>query len=461
MLLFLVIGIMLFPAVQKQFHIFNENPLHGDVRLAPDIAPNAGDWFESRFSRTKEKYLNDNFGFRSWFVRLKNQVYFSAFHRTFEREVVFGKSGYLYEARYLNTYAGKDYMGDRQIENRFEKLKLIQDSLSKRGITFVVLFAPGKASYFPEYIPDSFPAHPARTNYQMHIQAARKFGINHIDFNGWFLKTKTESAFPMYAQTSTHWSTYAMYVAFDSINRYLDQLLHKKLPRYSIGKVEWKEQLSFWDMDMEVSLNLFSALPHHKMPYPSIVWADTQNCFKPRVLTISDSYWSGLNESGLTKKVYTQPEYWFYNQLVFRGDSARKGFVSTDFDLKTAVEQRDVVMIMASEANLRFMGWDFIEEVYNMYTNGPASYARLQASRKKTIEITSIKNFIAFDEVWFNSIKEKAQTEKISVDSSLQNAALKEYAEKHKSDPPDVNNSGLKNSSLKRGFWKFFFFNPE
>jgi len=435
-LLFLVIGLMLLPALQKHFGFFNQEPLHGDVRLAADTVLQADNWFDGRFAKSKEKYINDNFGFRNSFVRLKNQVYFSAFDQAFAKEVVLGKSNYLYESRYLDAYAGKDYIGDKQTDARFEKLKLIQDSLAKHGVTLVLLFAPGKATYLPEYIPEMYGPHVVKTNYLEHIRAAKQFGINHIDLNGWFLKMKPTTKFPLYPQTGTHWSTYAAYIAFDSINKYLEKKLDKKLPHFKINTVEWKKELAWSDKDIEDALNLMTDMPHYKMPYPSIIWPDSQNCFRPRVLTISDSYWGGIYDSKLAKTAYNHPEFWSYDQFVMNYGSPSKKEFACDLDLKTHVEQKDVVFIMASEASLRFMGWDFIEEVYSMYTNGPAHYPALQASRKKSIEICMIKTFIASDESWFDGVKRDAEADKISVDSSLQQHANAVYANRHSSDKP-------------------------
>lgn len=434
-LLFLVIGMMMLPAFQKKFALFSEIPLHGDVRLAPDTLLRWDNWFEGRYALTKQNYLNDNFGFRNWFVRLRNQVYFSAFNQVFAKEVVLGKSGYLYESRYLDAYAGKDYIGDKQTEDRFERLKLIQDSLASRGVTLVLLFAPGKDSYFPEFIPDSSAKPVEKTNYHQHILFAKKFGINHIDLNGWFIQMKPTTKFPLYPKTGTHWSTYSIYIAFDSINRYLDHKLGKTLPKFKINRVEWNDNLAWGDKDMEDALNLFTDMSHFKMPYPYIIWPDTQNCFRPRVLTIGDSYWGGFYDFKLEKNTYSHPEFWSYNQFVLNYGPPEKKIKSYDLDLRKAVEQKDVVFIMASEASLRFMGWDFIDEVYAMYTKGPAAYAGIQASRKKNIEITLIKNFIAFDENWFNGVKRYAATANISVDSSLQVSAMNIYNDRHKADP--------------------------
>ena len=438
------------PSLQKQFGFFNEEPLRGDVRLATDTVLSYENWFEGRYAHTKEQFINDNFGFRSWFVRLRNQLYFSAFDHAYAKEVILGKKGFLYESRYLAAYAGKDYIGEKHTEELFEKLKLVQDSLAKRGVTLVLLFAPGKATYFPEYIPDSYYNYSEKTNYLEHIKFAKKFGINHIDLNGWFLQLKSKSKFPLYPQTGTHWSTYGMYIAFDSISKYLDHMLHKKLPKYKMGSVEMRDPTLIWeDIDIEAGLNLLSTMPHYKMAYPNITWPDTQNCYRPRVLTIGDSYWGRIYDLHLPKIVYLHPEFWSYNQFVFnyspvgmKGNSidldskiSGKSGISTDLDLKTSVEQKDVVFIIGSEASLRFMGWDFIEEVYNMYKNGPSLYSSLQASRKKTLEMTLIKDNIMSNEDWYIGIKRFATATNISVDSSLQAAALGIYADRHKADP--------------------------
>ena len=133
---------MLLPLIQKVALKIKEKPLSGDIKITKNVNWSLQDWFSGEYSVDKGKFFNDNFGFHSFFVRLKNQLYYSAFKEIFAKDIVEGKDGFLYEIKYLQAHAGLDFVGKEEIEKRLEKVKFIQDTLSKRGIKFVLLFAP-------------------------------------------------------------------------------------------------------------------------------------------------------------------------------------------------------------------------------------------------------------------------------------------------------------------------------
>ncbi|HXC03804.1 MAG TPA: hypothetical protein VNZ86_03580, partial [Bacteroidia bacterium] len=292
-LLFLFLGLMLLPLLQHQFSLLPETKLEGYAAPAPDTSWNAESWFNGTYAPAKEKYLNEHFGFRNWMIRFRNEVEFRAYDKVHARDVVLGKSGFLYELYYLEAHAGLDYVGDEKLKSRFEKLKLIQDSLEKRGIHFLILFAPGKASYYPEYIPAPYAVESKQTNYLRHVEYAGKYGIHYLDFNAWFLAMKSKTPYPLYPKTGTHWSVYGMHVAFDSVIRYLEHSLGRKMARFDYSHVVLSDSLRTPDGDIALGLNLFSELPHFTMAYPEVRWTDTAHIFKPRVMVVSDSYWMG------------------------------------------------------------------------------------------------------------------------------------------------------------------------
>ena len=125
---------------------------------------------------------------------------------------------------HLEAYSGKDYVGDSMTNITFEKLKYIQDSLTAKGVLFLVVFAPSQANFYPEYIPDAYHGSPA-TNYLKGIEAAKRLGVNYIDFNKWFADMKGKSTYPLYSKAGSHWTTYGAYMAFDSLNGYVEYKL--------------------------------------------------------------------------------------------------------------------------------------------------------------------------------------------------------------------------------------------
>ena len=461
-LMFLVIITLMIPLGQTCFFKLHEKPLSGDVKLAPDTQFSLQDWFEGSYSTGKEEYLNDNFGFRNTFLRLISQLYYSSFKAVFARDVVPGKDGFLYELKYLQTHAGQDYVGDAEIKSRFEKLKFIQDTLAKKGIHFAILFAPGKATYYPEYIPAPYDKPSLTTNYIRHIEEAKRTGVNYIDFNRLFADLKPAAKYPLYPKTGTHWSVYGMHIAFDTLTRYMERVSSKKLPHYSYEHVKVLDTLQTPDGDIAEGLNLMFDLPHFKMAYPDVQWLDSSNTVKPTVLTVSDSYWMGLYFLHLPKFTFGHHEFWYYNKQLFNYDPEGKTGNPADFDLKASVEKNDFVFIMATEASLKQIGWGFIEDVYSMYKNGPEAYEKMKRERKHTSEVTQTKIAIRNDEKWYRYVVKQAREMHISIDSCVQLNAEYAYRENHKNDPPPPPSpeelfaqkvGGYKNAILSNAAW--------
>ena len=433
-MLFGILLILLFPIAQKKYTLFNNTVLSGDVKLANNIQFTKDDWFQGTYSEQKEKYINDNFGFRNFFIRFISQTYFTLFKTVFAKDVVLGKDGYLYELKYLHTHAGLDYIGDAAIKLRFEKLKFIQTELEKKGVHFALLFAPGKATYYPEFIPAPYNSTSVTTNYIKHIEEAKRTGVNFLDFSELFVRLKPTTKYPLYPKTGTHWSVYGMHVAFDSLSKYIEKVSNKKLPQFNYNTIEMSDSLRTPDGDIAEGLNLLFGLPHFKMAYPVVKWKDDSTAYKPRVLTVSDSYWMGVYYNDLPRHVFSNHEFWYYNKQLFNYNAENIPGNTADADLKTAVEKNNFVFIMATEASLKQMGWGFIDEVYDMYKNGADAYEKSKTLRKKKAEITQLKITIQNDAKWFSYVIRQAKQNNISIDSCLQLNADYNYNENHKND---------------------------
>ncbi|MCZ8286540.1 MAG: hypothetical protein O9353_13905, partial [Bacteroidia bacterium] len=147
---------MFLPMIQEKLHLKKEYPLKGDIKLPENIEFDKEDWFSGYYQEEKEKYINSAFGFRNQFVKLNNQIAYSMFRKAKANGVIIGKETYLYEQSYINAYTGTDFLGKDSIDHTIGRLKFISDTLNKLGKQLLVVFAAGKASFYPEYIPDKY-----------------------------------------------------------------------------------------------------------------------------------------------------------------------------------------------------------------------------------------------------------------------------------------------------------------
>jgi len=252
---FIVISVSI-PLLQQVITFAHVKPLKGAVEKHDQPAFNIQNWFNGIFQSNEEKFINNNFGFRSSFVRLHNQLDYWLFSKVNANNVIIGQDGYLYELSYINEYLGRKFVGKKSINKSISDLKILSDSLAARDIDIVVLLAAGKASFFPEYFPDSL-ATISKTisNYDYFSYALDSANILNIDFNRWFVNMKDTSQYALFTKGGIHWSKYGEYLVADSIIKYVENLKGVKLPKLKLEKIETSFLPRNRDNDIEVEKN--------------------------------------------------------------------------------------------------------------------------------------------------------------------------------------------------------------
>jgi len=412
-LLILIILLLIIPFIQSEFNLIKLTPLKGAFTQSEKTHFNISNWFSGTYQEQGEKYLNETFGFRNLFIRINNQLAFSFFNKANVWNVIIGKKNYLYDEIYIKAYYGTDFIGIDSTMHRMQKLKYIQDTLSKLNKDIILVFGTGKGSFYPEYIPDRYKTKKGLTNYEIHVNLAQKMDINLIDFNKYFLKNKDKLKYPLYPQYGIHWSNYAMCIAADSIIRYIEKKRKIDMPNLFWNAVELSQPKEV-DYDIADGMNLLFKLKSFNMAYPNIQFESDSNKTKPSVLVISDSFYWGMFNFGITN-AFTNSHFWYYNKEIYP-DSYQSPLVTSKINLKNEISRHDVIIIMATEPNLTNLGWGFIENAYNLF-KGEKKQTAFDA--KFQTKITNLRNYIKSDKKWMEDIKKKAILNKVSVDSML------------------------------------------
>lgn len=410
-----IFAVMLIPMIQENLHLKKEHPLKGDIQLPENIEFDKEDWFSGYYQEEKEKYINTAFGFRSQFVKLNNQIAYSIFRKAKANGVIIGKETYLYEKSYIDAYTGTDFLGKDSIDHTVQRLKFISDTLGKLGKQLIVVFAAGKASFYPEYIPDKYLPVRGPTNYGYMSDEAKKAGLNVIDFNKWFVDNKHRSKYPLYPQHGVHWSTYGTALAADSLLRKIEELRHIDVPELAFDGVSLEPPHDV-DYDIADGMNLLFRFKSFDVAYPHMLPVKTEGKTRPRVLVISDSFYWGMYGLGIAN-CFENDHFWYYNRQVFP-ESSSKELLVENVDLGEALAGHDVFVIMATEATLRKISWGFIENA-EQYYKGLASPAKKGEDAEYQNKVRDLVNYIRHDEKWFSDAKKRARERGVSLDSML------------------------------------------
>jgi len=412
-LLSVFVVLLVIPALQDYFKIFIEKPLQGAIIPAPDTILTPDAWFSGRFQLVREKFLNENFGYRNFFVRVNNQIAYSLYSIAKANGVIIGKENYLYEKGYINAYYGKDFIGMDSVSKRMQQLKFIQDTLSKLNKNLIVIFAAGKGSFYPEYFPENLKSEKGITNYSCHIKLAKEKGLSFIDFNKYFIENKSTSKYPLYPQYGIHWSYYSTCIVADSIIRYIEKTRNIDMPNLFWDTIEFDDAKEI-DYDIADGMNLLFKLGSFKMAYPKIQLQSDSNKIKPSVLVVADSYYWGMFNFGISN-AFSNSHFWFYNQQIYP-DSYQSPLETSQVDLGSEIAKHDVIIIMATEATLPNLGWGFINKAYNLFNKNEKNIIYDTEFQRKIVDM---RNYIKTDKNWMEQIKKKAEMKSIKLDSML------------------------------------------
>jgi len=395
---------LILPYIQSTLNIVKLDPLGGAYQKTEDADFTVAGWFSGEYQEQYEKFFNENFGFRNFFVRLDNQIAYNLFNKAKANEVIIGKEGYLYEMNYLLAYAGKDFIGEDSIRANMQRLKFVQDYLQKENKTVLLVFAPGKGSFYPEYIPDEYLIDKGPRNYDYCLKACQDIGINLIDFNGYFVLQKEKSKYLLYPKYGIHWSHYGMCTALDSIVHWLEKTRKVNLVNPTWNEVKIEEPSNI-DSDIAMGMNLLWKPAADKMAYPELIFKDEKEAVKPSAIVIGDSfYWDMFN---ITPRIFNENNhFWYYNKEVFPQKDNKHKMVD-DINLRQELNEHDIFILMCTEANYSRIGWRFIENTYNLLKNGiEPGIPDFKAKIDKTIK------YIRSDEKWMEVIRHKAKKEK-------------------------------------------------
>jgi len=419
--LFVIILLLLFlPLIQQNLSIFSKSNLKGSYELTEKPRFSIENWLNNKFQSQSQLYLNDHFGFRPFFVRIYNQIHYSFYNIAKANGVIVGKDNYLFEENYIKAHLGLDFIGEKAIKEKVFKLKKIQDTLATKGIELIVMLAPGKASFYPEYIPDSyFENRNDSTNYKFYKKEIRANKIKLLDFNKWFIELKDTIHYKLFPKNGTHWSTYSQFLVTDSLIRYLNKITApKRFPQLELDHVLISSKMRDQDQDIEDGMNLLFDIPDNEMAYPKIREVNCERREEPKLLTVADSYYKGIfklaKESGAIKKSM----FWFYNKQVFPHADTIDLRVE-DVDIQKEIESNDIILLLATDANLFKFAFGFIDNVYDLY------FTKLEdrKSYKREQRILNYVEEIRNDPIQNQKTREKSIRKGLSFEEELRNNA--------------------------------------
>ncbi len=334
-------------------------PLKGDFHKAKNVGFEIDSFFAGSYQDNKSIYLNENLNIHPFMVRLQNQYLYSFFDKTKAYHTVIGKDGYLFDQTYISAYYGKDYSGEAKIQKNADAVNLFKEILDFYGKQLVVCFLPGKASFYPDKFPSHLESDTRKlTNVEAYTDAFRKRGVPVLNLKDYLLSAKDTAHYSLYPKHGIHISTYGTVLVADTLVKFVEQLTGRDIDNPLIDKIEVTNQLKYYDNDIYNSLNLLLPVKMDSLAYPSIRYKKGKQ--KCKALTIGDSFYKYIHDSGIHEHCFDNGQFWFYAKKVWPLSTQKEVL---KLDVRREVMDNDVVIIFATEATLWGFAYGLVENI--------------------------------------------------------------------------------------------------
>lgn len=363
----------LLPGLQMLFSFSREEPLHGVEEPEKSVLPEFSlDAIRSdRFQKGVESWFSHNLGYRPTLVRTDNQINYSVFNEisaSYASPLVVGKSNALFEKLYIDSYAGRWFVPDKVLERSARKLEDLQNGLKERGIGFLLLITPSKASIYPELIPDAYREpdfdYEKASNYHRFIPMLNRHRINVLDGHATLEQMKSAQATPLFAKGGTHWTENTACIVSKQMFAQLQEITGKPQPSVQCDPTEIRPIPDPFDRDLADLSNVLDPSPfYEQLPYPVAApgFAAQSGQSRPKMLFIGGSFlWSVFHYLDEQQTYETRDMfYYFSRRFHYPGDHVEpinKG----KLDWENDVFRNDIIVLEVNESSIHQLGSGFI-----------------------------------------------------------------------------------------------------
>lgn len=356
----ILLGLAL-PLVQQQFNVFEEKPLSGAYNLPDTVPLTSENWFSGEFQNLYSPFYEYEIGFRPTFIRVHNQLHKEIYHKS-TNYVVMGQEEQLFAWNYWAPFWGIDYIGKDSIQERTRRIVKLKHELDSMGVPMMVIIGANKARIIPEYLPKNYTKEERKpNNYRDFIAELQQYDIKLVDFNEVFEELKPELGRMLFPNTGTHWSAYGMGLCLDSITSYANRMSRDTLRQARVTGYFEADSTVGSDLDLANDLNLLWEWKRKPNLFPKI--EVTKQGRKAKIFAMGDSfYWNLYQLDDFYEVADSGSHYWYYNNTDITFESARTPV--EEFNSRELIAQSDIVVLIATEANLNTFPFEFVTEFF-------------------------------------------------------------------------------------------------
>jgi hypothetical protein len=176
------------------------------------------------FTRKLDSYITDRLAFRDHLIRLRNGLSFALLGDPGDKLVVAKRDGWMQyvDNANLGSFLNRAPFDQAALQSAAQQLEAKRQWLEKRGIRYLLVIAPDKATIYPESMPGYYRHCPGPTRLDQLLQYLR----DHTDVQALDLRSPLRREAKrqlVYWKTDTHWNHVGSWVAYCAVVQKLHQ----------------------------------------------------------------------------------------------------------------------------------------------------------------------------------------------------------------------------------------------
>jgi hypothetical protein len=341
----------------------NITPLHGAYEQPVACVLNWENWISQTYQHNRDSLYKYNTTLRPLLVRLYNEMDFKLFGKSNMGDLLFGKENYLFSHSWAESRSGKVTLDSTKIDLFCGKLAHLEQLLSQSGKFFKFIIPPSKEEIFAEFLPDNLKEEGTVNDYKILTHYLNKHHVTFDDLTDYYKELIRTAPYPVYSSTSVHWTMYGAHFTLISLLQEMNTYFDNRMIELYVEQVN-TSHFQEYDGDQEKTLNLFARLDDGQFGYP-VYGTNTpiSPAFKPRVITIGDSYYWGIIGSWQLLSIFDeQSKYLYYFSTVFPNND-NPSYSLHDIDIIEEISQSHALIIMNSSHNLLNFPYGFENDI--------------------------------------------------------------------------------------------------
>lgn len=346
---------MLFVPLFFQYSTINSTikPLNGVFEKTDTLQFSITSWNNKSWQENRELIVKNNLKIKPSIVRVGHELDYRVFKAYHMADLLIGKDGYMFSKSWSNARCCTNHLNKDSLAVFTRKLAVLEKLLEEKGKYFKFIIPPSKEELYSGRLPALYSQKNESSDYQL-----LKNSLNNNDIDCWdllpYYKTLEDSAqFPIYSKTSAHWTTYGAHFTLLKLLKEMSVFFNGKMHAPSVSKIK-HSKFKAGDGDHEKTLNLLSRIDNQKFAYPVYkIDSSKKKKFKPKVLTIGDSFYWAIKSSWILPHIYTKDsKYLYYFSTVYYNNAHTKSHSINTLNLIKEFESCDAVIIINSSHNL-------------------------------------------------------------------------------------------------------------